>query len=330
MKENEENRVIVSPEEAVKEARHVTWVGFWINAALGVAKVVGGIFTRSSALVADGVHSFSDFLSDIIVIVMVGIARKAPDKDHQFGHGRYEALATIMLSIVLIVVAGGIFYDGVERIISVIHGEVLPRPGIAALVILAVSIISKEWLYHYTRRVGERIKSEAVIANAWHHRSDSLSSIATLIGVAGAIFLGESYRILDPIAAAVVSIFIFVVGVKMAKPALGELLGASLPDSDIDAIKKAIDSTPGVKAWHHLRTFKSGTDSYVEVHIKVNPDMTIRDAHAIATQTERNIESALQDSNVHATTHIEPFDPSFHCKSDELFCHVEKKSKHTF
>lgn len=316
-KKNIESNVAFSPEGAVKEARHVTWVGFWINALLGVAKVVGGIFTRSSALVADGVHSFSDFFSDIIVIVMVGIARKAPDKEHQFGHGHYEALATILLSLVLIAVAGGIFYDGLERILSVIHGEELPKPGIAALIILIASIASKEWLYHYTRRVGERIKSEAVIANAWHHRSDSFSSIATLIGVAGAIFLGEPYRILDPIAAAVVAVFIFVVGVKMAKPALGELLGAALPEEDIDAIKKAIEETPGVKAWHHLRTFKSGVDSIVEVHIKVDPDMPIREAHAIATQTEHNIQTAMGGSTAHVNTHIEPYDPAYHCKSGD-------------
>lgn len=304
----------ISPDEAVKEARHVTWVGFWLNAALGVAKVVGGMFTRSSALVADGVHSFSDFLSDIIVIVMVGIARKAPDQDHQFGHGRYEALATILLSIVLMIVAGGIFYDGIERIIAVVHGEVLPRPGMAALIILFASIVSKEWLYHYTRRVGEKIHSEAVIANAWHHRSDSFSSIATLIGVGGAIFLGDSWRILDPIAAAVVSIFIFVVGVKMARPALAEMLGASLPGNDVKAIEKAIMETDGVMAFHRLRTFKSGIDNYIEVHIKVDPDITLRAAHAIATETEHNIARALGDNRVYVTTHVEPYEGLNHTK----------------
>lgn len=296
-----------SPEESVRMARHVTWVGFWINAALGLAKVLGGIFTRSSALIADGVHSFSDFLSDIIVIVMVGIARKAPDDDHQFGHGRYEALATILLAIVLMAVAAGIFYDGVVKIIAVVHGQVLPRPGIAALVIIIISIGAKEWLYHYTRGVGEKIHSDAVVANAWHHRSDSFSSIATLIGVGGAIFLGESWRILDPIAAAVVAIFIFAVGIQLARPALGELLGVALPEDDIVKIENAIKSTPYVKAFHHLRTFKSGSDIYVEVHIKLDPEMPLRDAHAIATATEKNIAAAFDGTHVYVTTHIEPY-----------------------
>lgn len=300
----------IKPDEAVKMARHVTWVGFWLNALLGIAKVVGGIFTRSSALVADGVHSFSDFFSDIIVIVMVGIARKAPDKDHNFGHGRYEALATILLSVVLMGVAAGILYDGISRIIDVARGEALPRPGIAALIIIVASIISKEWLYHYTRRIGEKIHSDAVIANAWHHRTDSLSSIATFVGVAGAIFLGAPWRILDPIAASVVAVFIFVVGIKLAKPALGELLGVALPQSEVGKIEEAITSTPEVKAFHHLRTFKSGADTYVEVHIKVNPDITLREAHRIATETEHNISALFKGAHVYVTTHVEPYEKS--------------------
>lgn len=187
-----------SRQEAVRVARHVTWVGFWINAFLGLAKVLGGIFGRSSALVADGVHSFSDFLSDIVVIFMVGIARKSPDSDHQFGHGRYEALAAAILSLALMAVAAGMLVDSIGRIILVCKGEVIPRPAPLALVIIAASIVSKEWLFHYTMRAGRRIRSEAVQANAWHHRSDAFSSVATLAGVAGAMFLGESWTRLRP------------------------------------------------------------------------------------------------------------------------------------
>lgn len=299
--------------EAVSAARHVTWVGFWINAALGVAKVLAGIFGRSSALVADGIHSFSDFLSDIIVITMVGISRKRPDSDHQFGHGHYEAFATILLSVVLAVVAIGIFYDSVERMIAVANGEVLPRPGMITLIIIVVSILSKEWLFHYTKRVGEAIESQAVVANAWHHRSDSLSSIATLIGVGGAMFLGEGARILDPIAAAVVGVFIAVVSVKLCLPAVNELLGASLPENTCKEIEKAVLSTPGVNRFHHLRTFKSGHEAYVEVHIKVNPDITVCQAHDIATQAEKNIAEAVTSYTAHVTTHIEP--------DDNAICH---------
>lgn len=292
----------------MRRARHVTWVGFWVNAALGVAKIVGGILGRSSALIADGIHSFSDFLSDIIVLVMVGLARKKPDSGHPFGHGRYEALATLLLSGVLLAVAVGIFYDGITRVTAVMHGELLPRPEAIALVILVVSILAKEWLFRITRTVGRQIHSEAVVANAWHHRSDSLSSLATLIGVAGAMFLGEHWRVLDPIAAMVVALFIVGVAIQMARPALAEMLGASLPDTDKMIIDQTLAEIDGVKAWHHLRTFKSGNDAFVEVHLKVDPELNVRQAHAIATEAERRIAGALDDVNAHVTTHIEPWE----------------------
>lgn len=311
-----ENRM-VSPTKAVRVARHVTWVGFWINAALGVAKIIGGITGRSAALIADGVHSFSDFVSDIIVIVMVGISHKRPDRDHQYGHGRYEALATLLLAIILIFVAAGIAYDGVTRIIQVINGAVLPRPGGIALIIIVISIVSKEWLYHYTRRAGERIHSDAVVANAWHHRSDAFSSIATLIGVTGAMFMGDKWRVLDPIAAIIVGIFILVVGIRMASPALGEMLGAALPPDQLKILGKALDDTPGVLAWHRMRTFKSGNDAYVEVHIKVDPDINVRQAHGIASLAERNMSRSLEGLETHLTTHIEPYDPQKHGRTSE-------------
>lgn len=305
-----------SRQEAVRVARHVTWVGFWINAFLGLAKVLGGIFGRSSALVADGVHSFSDFLSDIVVIFMVGIARKSPDSDHQFGHGRYEALAAAILSLALMAVAAGMLVDSIGRIILVCKGEVIPRPAPLALVIIAASIVSKEWLFHYTMRAGRRIRSEAVQANAWHHRSDAFSSVATLAGVAGAMFLGESWRILDPVAALIVSVIIAVVSVKMLYPALGELLGRSLSPEECRKIEEAVGHTEGIRTWHRLRTFKSGNDAYVELHIKVDGDMNVRDAHRIATLAETNIRNALAGMEVHVTTHIEPA-PDYPGKSEE-------------
>lgn len=305
-KESAECRGHENGREEVREARHVTWVGFWINAVLGVLKVLGGIFGRSAALVADGIHSFSDFLSDIVVIIMVGKAHKRPDMGHQFGHGRYEALATAILSLALLAVAVGIFIDSVRNIIDFFHGKMIPKPADVALIILVLSILSKEWLYHYTRRVGERIHSEAVVANAWHHRSDAFSSVATLVGVAGAMFLGEKWRVLDPVAALIVAVFIGIVAIKMVGPALGEMLGRSLPAEQCHEIERAVADTPGVRGWHALRTFKSGNDAYVEVHIKLDPEMSVRDAHHIATLTERHIKEALPCMSVHPTTHIEP------------------------
>ena len=299
----------IEGEKAVKIAQHVTWVGFWVNAFLGVAKVLGGIFSRSSALVADGIHSFSDFLSDIIVITMVGISRKKPDQHYQFGHGRFEALATVLLSLILIIVAIGIFYEGIVQVVKCCQGEALPRPGWLALVIILISIVSKEWLYYYTRRAGERIKSDAVIANAWHHRSDSFSSIATLIGVGGSMFFGEKWRILDPIAAIVVGVFILVVSLQLAKPALREMLGASLKKDQKRKLLKALKNTEGVLGYTDFRTFKSGYDGYIMVHIKVDPEISVNEAHHIATNAERNMRQAVTDLKIHASTHIEPFRP---------------------
>lgn len=295
--------------EAVGVARHVTWVGFIINAILGVLKVLGGIFSRSSALVADGIHSFSDFLSDILIIMMVGIARKKPDQKYQFGHGRFEALATVLLSVILLIVALGILYEGIIDIISYCHGKEIPKPSWVALLIIIISIVSKEWLYHYTKRAGERIRSDALIANAWHHRSDSFSSVATLIGVGGSFFFGEKMRILDPIAAIIVGIFIIIVSLQLARPSLTEMLGASLPKDSKKAILKALKHTPGVLAYHEFKTFKSGNDGFVMVHIKVDPDIKVREAHNIATRAETNMKAAVKDLTIHASTHIEPYKP---------------------
>lgn len=297
---------IMESDAAVAEARRVTWVGFWINAALGVLKVVGGILGRSSALVADGVHSLSDFVSDIIVIVMIGVARKLPDRRHEFGHGKYESLATLILALILGAVAVGLFVSAVEKVIAIAGGAVLPTPQPVVIAIVVLSIVLKEWLFRYTRRTGERIRSAAVVANAWHHRSDAFSSVAALAGVVGAVAFGEKMSVLDPIAAMVVAVFILGVAVKMGRPALGELLGASLSDADREAIVAVLDSTAGVVRWHRLRTFKSGKDAYVEVHLKVDPLITVRQAHDIATQAEQGIAAALSGYDTYVTTHIEP------------------------
>ena len=297
----------LTPQECVREARHVTWVGFWCNAALGLAKILTGIFARSSALIADGIHSFSDFVSDVIVLAMVGIARKEPDRRHEYGHGKYETLATILLSLVLFAVAIGILCDGVEKIIDFAHGKEIPRPGVWALVICAVSIVVKEWLYQYTRRVGRKIGSEVVVANAWHHRSASFSSIATLAGVAGTMFLGKAGGICDPAAAVIVSAFIIAVSVKMAVPALHELLEISLPEHELRSISEAIVSTQGVKAFHHLRTRRSGADVIVDMHIKVDRHITVEEAHKIATEVEEKVGHLYPKGTPIVTVHVEPY-----------------------
>lgn len=296
----------ITDKQAVSQARHVTWVGFWCNAVLGSAKVVAGIIGRSGALVADGIHSFSDFITDVIVIVMVGIARKKPNSHYQYGHGKYETFATMLIAVLLALVGVGIFIDGVKNIILAINGQLPPRPKWIALIICVASIFVKEWLFHYTRRVGLRINSGAVVANAWHHRSDAFSSLATVVGVAGAMFLGERWRILDPAAAAVVAVFIVIVGVKMAIPAVMELLERSLPEKMEDDIRSVIASTPGVIAYHHLRTRRNGSNIIIEVHLKVDPNISVFQGHSIATDVENRLHEAYGADSI-ITTHIEPY-----------------------
>ncbi len=292
--------------QVVRVARHVTWVGFWINALLGVAKVLAGVFGRSAAMVADGVHSFSDFVSDIIVIVFIGISRRKADERYQYGHGKYETFATMLLSLILAAVAVMFFVDGAEKTWGALHGAEIPSPTYLALGMCVVSIVSKEWLYRYTRRAGERIGSAVVVANAWHHRSDALSSLATMAGVGGAMFLGPHWRVLDPIAAMVVSVFIAIVAVQLGKPAIQELLEVSLPKETVKEMYSVIGTTPGVEAFHRFASRQSGNRMFVDFHIKVSPEITVDRGHGIASDVEHRLRQRFGDG-LAANIHVEPY-----------------------
>lgn len=287
-------------------ARKVTWVGFWVNAALGVLKVLAGIFGRSSAMVADGVHSFSDFVSDIIVIVFMGISRRKANDRYQYGHGKYETFATMMLGVILAMVGAGFLIDGIGQTIEAANGKVLARPDWIALAMALASIASKEWLYQYTRRAGQKINSPLIIANAWHHRSDALSSLATLAGIAGAMFLGQGWRVLDPIAAIVVSIFVLIAAYKIAFPAVLELLEVALPAEQARQMWQIIGTTPGVKAFHQFASRRNGYILLADFHIKVHPGMTVKDAHDVATDVEHRIKDQF-GPHVRVNVHIEPY-----------------------
>lgn len=293
--------------QVVRTARHVTWVGFWVNAALGVLKVLAGIFGRSTAMVADGVHSFSDFITDIIVIVFVGISRRKADATYQYGHGKYETMATLMVAVILGVVGVLFMVDGAEKIYDAASGRPLPSPTWLALTMALASIAAKEWLYHYTRRAGERIHSAVVVANAWHHRSDALSSLATLAGIAGAMALGDRWHILDPIAAMVVSVFIIIVAVRIGRPAVLELLEVSLPRDTVEGMFRVIGNTSGVEAFHHFASRRNGNMMIVDFHIKVDPQISVYDAHAIATEVESRLRGAYGNDML-VNIHIEPYE----------------------
>lgn len=288
-----------------KEIYKVTLVGSAVNALLIVLKFVSGILGRSSAMVADAVHSLSDFISDVIVLVFVKIAGKPKDKSHDYGHGKFETLATLIIGILLFIVGIGLIVNGVEAVIRSIHGESLPRPTMFALIIAIVSIISKEWLYRYTVKAGKRLDSQAVMANAWHHRSDAVSSFGTLIGIAGAMFLGERWRILDPVAAIVVSIFIIKSGYDIVKPCINELLEASLPEDKEREIVSIVTGVPGIESVHNLRTRRIGNNIAVDLHAIMDGNISLSQAHENATEAEKAIRNAFGKNSI-INIHMEP------------------------
>lgn len=289
-----------------KEAYKVTLVGFFVNLLLVIGKLFAGIVGRSGAMVADAIHSLSDFATDVIVIVFIGLSSKPNDKDHKYGHGKYETLATAIISIILLVVGLALAWSGAHTIYTAfMHGVFPQKPGVIALYAAIVSIISKEWLFRYTNDIGRRINSQAVIANGWHHRSDALSSVGTLIGIGGAILLGNKWTLLDPLAALIVSYFICKVALRIFKPSMGELLESSLPENDEEKILEIVRSNVGVVDPHGLRTRRIGNNIAVEVHIRVEPERTVQYAHDITRNIENQIRAEF-GAQSHVNIHVEP------------------------
>lgn len=283
----------------------VTIVGSVVNIALTVFKLLAGILGHSSAMVADAVHSLSDFATDLAVLVFVKLSGKPADEDHSYGHGKFETLGTLTIGLVLAVVGIAMLVGGVRRTIGFFNGEQLAVPGMIALLAALVSIISKEWLFRYTIRADRRLHSPALVANAWHHRSDAFTSVAALVGIGGAILLGSKWAVLDPLAAAVVSIFIIKAACGLVRDAVDELMEKSLPHQQLDAISATLLSVPGVKSFHHLRTRRMGSKCVVEVHLKMDGDITLRQAHDIATAAEASLRSLLGPDTI-VTVHMEP------------------------
>lgn len=288
-----------------KEIRKVTLWGAFINIALTVAKLLAGVFGKSAAMVADGVHSLSDLLTDAVVLIFTHISSKGKDRNHSFGHGKFETMATLIISIILAVVGAKLMEGGIRSIIEVADGKTLPKPGYIALAAAILSIILKEILYQWTAKVGKDTNSPAVVANAWHHRSDALSSIGSLIGIGGAIILGQKWTILDPIASCGISIAIIVVAVRMAIPSLSELLETSLPESIENEIIATASSINGVKDIHNLKTRRNGVSAIIDAHIVVDPSISITEAHDIATEVEEALSRKL-GSETQISIHIEP------------------------
>lgn len=288
-----------------KEIFRVTWTGSIVNFALLVFKFVAGIVGHSAAMVADAVHSLSDFVTDIIVVAFVRISGKPEDEGHDYGHGKYETLATAIIGLLLFFVGIGIMFNGAKSVFDTINGKPLAAPSILALTVAALSILLKELLYRYTIHKAKGLNSQAMIANAWHHRSDAFSSIGTFIGIGGAICLGEQWRILDPLAAIVVSIFIMRVAVQLLKPCVDELLERSLPAETENIILEIIRSFPEVSEPHHLRTRRIGNHLAIEVHIRMNGNTPLAEAHSLASEVEKRLKYEF-GKDTHIGIHMEP------------------------
>lgn len=280
-------------------------VGGAVNVVLLLFKFVAGIVGHSAAMIADAVHSLSDFVTDIIVLVFVRISGKPTDKSHEYGHGKYETLATTLIGLALLIVAVGIVYSALTKIIAWAQGGTLEAPGMLALWAALLSIILKEAVFHYSMVQARKLKSQAVEANAWHHRSDALSSIGTAIGIGGAIFLGERWTVLDPMAGIIVGLFIIKVAIDLLRNGIGDLMEHSLPDEVESEILQLAGSIPGVTEPHDLHTRRIGNHYAIELHILMDDDISLREAHNKSEEVE-NILREHYGAETHIAVHVEP------------------------
>ncbi len=288
-----------------KEIYRVTLAGSLINLLLLIFKFVAGFVGHSAAMIADAVHSLSDFVTDVVVIVFVRISNKPQDKGHDYGHGKYETLATAVIGAVLLAVGAGIFWNAANSIAVVCRGGTLEAPGVPALWAALLSIFLKEIAYRFTVRVGRKCRSQAVIANAWHHRSDAFSSVGTALGIGGAILLGDRWHVLDPVAAVVVSLFIVKVSLGLLRPCVDELTEKSLPEEVEAEIMQTALQEKGVGGIHNLRTRRIGNHYAIEMHIRMDGRLTLFEAHERASRVERNLR-AKYGQQTHLGIHVEP------------------------
>jgi cation diffusion facilitator family transporter len=291
--------------ERNKEIYKVTLVGGAVNVILLLFKFVAGIVGHSAAMVADAVHSLSDFVTDVIVLIFVRISGRPEDKDHEYGHAKYETLAMTIIGVALLLVAVGIVYSGLTKIIAWAQGEVLKAPGLMALWAALLSVVLKEAVYHYSMVEARKLNSQAVEANAWHHRSDALSSVGTAIGIGGAIFLGQRWAVLDPVASTVVGVLIIKVSVELLRNGIGDLMEHSLPEEVENEILQLAASVPGVVEPHELRTRRLGNHYAIELHILMDGNITLCEAHEKASEVE-DLLRAHYGPETHIAVHVEP------------------------
>jgi cation diffusion facilitator family transporter len=288
-----------------QKALRITWIGIVGNTLLIIIKFAGGWIGKSSAVIADAVHSFADFATDVIVIIGLKLADKPADRTHRYGHGKFETLSSLTLGIILMATGIGICWAGVGKVVQFYHNQTISRPTWIAFLAACVSVLVKEWLYVITYRVGKQVNSQSLIANAVNHRSDALSSLGVMLGIAGAVFLGKSWTVLDPIAAVVVGIFIFKASLSIIKQSLDELLETSLGDRVEKDILFIAGQVPGVKNPHNLKTRKIGNNYVIDFHIDVDESLSVKDAHDITEKIEKRLKHEYGEDTF-ISIHVEP------------------------
>ena len=290
-----------------KKAKEITIISFVINILLSTGKLVVGFLGRSGALVADGIHSLSDLVTDVIVFISIKITQKPADEKHNYGHGKVEIVATVLVSVALFIAGFSIGKDGIEDLIGFFRGEAANSPALAVLLVAAASLVVKEILFRFTMKTGKETGSEVLIANAWHQRSDAFSSLGVLLGAGGAWLLGNNFAFLDSAAQIIVSLFIFRAAYKILIPNLGQLADAAIDEEEIEQIRKMLDNNTNILDYHHLRTRHIGSLHAVDVHILVNPELNVSDAHDISTIIECELKGML-GFDCFASIHIEHYD----------------------
>lgn len=292
-------------EARTKEAMRITVAGAAVNTALLLLKAAAGLLGNSQAMVADAVHTFSDLTTDLAVVIGMRFASKPRDADHAYGHGKYEAIAAAVVGIAILLVAIKIAMGAMGGISALLGGTPVPVPSPYAFWVAIASIVVKELLYRRTVVVGDRIQSAAVLANAWHHRSDALSSLGTAAGIGMAVFLGEKWVIMDSIAALLVSLVLLKVACTIIHEQMGELADRALPEETCREIEEIALRFPHISHPHNLRTRMVGRTMVLDLHVRVDPDMRVADAHAIITQLESRLCEHFGDSTL-TCIHIEP------------------------
>lgn len=290
----------------ISQLKQITIIGAVVNLLLSALKLLAGIFGASAAMIADAVHSLSDLISDGVVLVMVHLGGQDADAEHDFGHGKFETFGTLLVAVLLIAVGISLCYHGIQEILYTLHSTLstIKTPSWMAFWAALISIVVKEALYQWTYRVGKKLDSPVVMANAWHHRTDALSSVAALIGIGGAILLGGKWVILDPIVCVLISAFIVYIAIKMMAPAVSELLDASLPEAIEHEIETITLGVEGVEDIHELKTRRSGPEMLASLHLVVDGNISVHAAHDIATAVEQALRQRFGKMQI--SIHIEP------------------------